>query len=576
MDGLPPTDAALDVIVVGGGSAGAVLANRLSARPSCRVLLIEAGMDIRDGATPEAILDSFAGTAYLDRRFLWNDLQVSTENRPHNVPDAPRRLRKYEQGRVLGGGSSINGQLASRGVPSDYDAWETLGAAGWTWDSVLPYFRKLEHDVDFEGPLHGRGGPIPVRRLFQDQWPEHAKATAQAFAEIGLPYLADQNGEFGDGHYPAAITNLYDRRVPTALGYLGPTVRARPNLTILTETEVTGLDVREGRCVGVRARLADGSAAAWTAREVILSCGAIYSPAQLLRAGIGPAPALRALGIPVVADRAGVGRGLMDHPSISVAAFIKPRARINGRTRRHLMLGLRFSSGMEGLPQGDMGGTVASKTAWHAVGDRICSISIWVNKTLSRSGEVRLRSADPAAQPEVDFNLLSDSRDTMRLMSAFRRMAGVFAHPVMRQVTADPFPANFGEKVRQIGQINRKNRILTGMLGRMLDGPDWFRGALIRNLIVEGHSLEHLLADEDALEAHIRRNATGVWHASCSCRMGAADDPGAVVDEQGRVHGVPGLRVVDASIFPAIPCSNTNLPTIMVAERIADLMLAEA
>ena len=221
-DGTRVLSATFDYIIVGGGSAGCILANRLSARSSNRVLLCEAGEDTPDGRVPEAILDSRSGLASRDPRFLWHRLRVTTECIPHNDPDAsrPREVR-YEQARVLGGGSSINGQLANRGSPADYDDWETRGATGWRWETVLPFFRKIERDINFDGPLHGSEGYIPVRRVLPDNWSDHAKAVAEACKLAGFDYVADQNGEFEDGYYPLAISNLYDRRVSAAIGYLG-------------------------------------------------------------------------------------------------------------------------------------------------------------------------------------------------------------------------------------------------------------------------------------------------------------------------------------------------------------------
>ena len=231
-----------DYIIVGGGSAGSILASRLSARSANQVLLCEAGEDTPDGRVPEPILDSRSGYASRDPRFIWNQLRVTTEARSHNEPDAPRpRLVRYEQARVLGGGSSINGQLANRGAPHDYDEWEQRGASGWRWETVLPYFRKIERDIDFDGPLHGSDGRIPVRRVFPDNWSDYAKAVAEAFKLAGYRYVPDQNGEFQDGYYPLTMSNLYDRRVSAAVGYLGPTVRQRDNLTVMTEMQVSEL-----------------------------------------------------------------------------------------------------------------------------------------------------------------------------------------------------------------------------------------------------------------------------------------------------------------------------------------------
>ncbi|MBV9565067.1 MAG: GMC family oxidoreductase N-terminal domain-containing protein [Bradyrhizobium sp.] len=564
-----------DTIIVGGGSAGSVLAHRLSARSASQILLCEAGQDTPPGNEPPEIADSYSGTAYFDPRFHWTELKVTTQVISHNNPTEARPpLRKYEQARVLGGGSSINGQLANRGAPTDYDEWEARGAVGWSWNDVLPYFRKVERDLDFDGPYHGKDGRIPVRRIPREHWTGHAQAVAQAFELAGFSFLPDQNGEFTDGYFPITHSNAEERRVSAAMGYLDRETRKRPNLTISTHTQVKELLFEGTRCIGIRCEV-DGREQEFRGREIVLSCGAIHSPAHLLRAGIGPVGHLKDLGIEVRMGLAGVGQRLMDHPSIALSSFVRRGARMNAHTRRHLQVGLRYSSGIEGAPKGDMFVAALTKSAWHAVGEQIGSLLAFVNKTYSETGQVKLASRDSRAEPVVEFNLLSDKRDLDRLMSGFRKMAAMQMSAPIAAVTDKPFPAAYSDRVRKIGVVNTKNKVLTSIAAALMDGPAALRHYVIDNFVVEGFTFDQVMNDDEALEAFVRKATIGVWHASCSCRMGRDDDPLAVVDTQGRVKGVQGLRVVDASVFPVVPCANTNFPTLMTAEKIADVMLAQ-
>ncbi len=321
-----------DIVVVGGGAAGCPLAARLSERNSIRVLLIEAGTDYPPGQEPPEILDIFAATAYADRRFIWSGLKAAYGPRPGNAPDQRRRAR-YPAGRVIGGGSSINGMAANRGLPSDYDAWAEAGATGWDWSGVLPFFKKLETDSDFDGPLHGRDGPIRLQRYAPERWPGFTRGVMQAIEDQGWSNIADQNARFDDGFFPVAYSHTDTMRMGAAWRYLTAEVRRRPNLTVMGATQVDRIVFDGSRCTGVRVRGPEGEREI-RAREVIVCAGAVHSPVLLMRSGIGPASELRAHGIDVVggpprrrqAPDGAPGRQLRLLPEASRASARRPAA----------------------------------------------------------------------------------------------------------------------------------------------------------------------------------------------------------------------------------------------------------
>jgi len=554
-----------DTIIIGAGSAGCVLANRLSAQSARSVLLIEAGGDTAPGHEPADVLDTFA-SSYYNKSYMWPGLKCHWRTRDNSPETA------FDQGRIMGGGSSVMGMVALRGTPADYDGWVEQGAAGWGWRDVLPYFRKLEHDTDFSGELHGDSGPIPVRRTPRAQWPPLTRAVDDYARAHQAPYIADMNADFRDGHGSLPMSATPTRRASTAMSYLDAAVRARKNLTIMTGATAANL-IFDGRRVTGVSVIVGGESRNFGAGEVLLSAGAIHSPAILLRAGIGPAAELRALDIDIVADLPGVGRNLQNHAIVFVGAHLRRGARQPAALRPHPITCLRYSSGLSAAVPSDMFIAGHSKSSWSALGAQIANFYAAIFKPDSR-GRVTLKSVQ-AGEPRIEFNFVGEDIDLKRLMDGFRRMIGLASSEPVRALCTTVFPVRFTDKIRRLNQLTRANAIKASIIAGALDVVPPLAKIVFGQLTDTRIDLAALCNDDAALAEHIRANVAGTFHVCGTCRMGRANDAEAVVDNQGRVRGVAGLRVVDASIMPSITRGNTNIPTIMLAEKIAADICAE-
>lgn len=556
-----------DYIIVGGGSSGCIVAARLSENPAVKVILLEAGLD---AARPEDFPDlasSYPGIAYSNPRYTWKDLKASGPYQGSNQPEA--RAKRYEQARLLGGGSAINGIGANRGSPHDYDEWRDLGVEGWSWAECLPYFKKLERDLDIDDELHGKTGPFPIRRRGAEIWTPFTHAMLALCAERGIPFLPDQNGKWDDGIFEMAVNmDEQKRRVSTAWAYLTPDVRRRPNLEIRTETTVSRILISEGRAKGVIARRGNVQEKL-AAHRVVVCAGALATPAILMRSGVGPAPHLGDCGIETVQDLPGVGQNLMEHPSSGLVPFLKPSARQKGPLDYHIPIGYRFSSGVEGCAPGDMHMNFVTRAAWHSVGGQLGALFFWVNKSYSK-GQLMLDPAAPDGPPRIDFRLLSDRRDLVRLADAFERAVSLGTDPRLSSVVSGLYAGGMSEFGKLFSTQSRLGALITGIGALGIDMIGKYRDKAFPHMLSNFNDPKRLAGNRAELEAYISETVGGVWHPTCTCRMGPDSDKLAVTDAKGKVRKLDGLYISDASIMPTIPCANTNLPTIMMAEKIAD------
>lgn len=563
-----------DYIIIGGGSAGCVLANRLSASERVRVALFEAGPDTPPDDVPESIYAEGYLPDYFQEHRYWTRLKVYRDAVGNRSPAEVARdmsSHRYEQAKIMGGGSSVNAQVAIRGLPSDYDEWGSMGALDWSWESCLPYFRRLERDMDFGGELHGKDGPIPIRRTFPSEWADFALAFRDALARHGLRYLPDCHAEFGSGCFPFPKNNVYGRRVSTAIAYLDSSTRLRPNLDIFPESFVEQLEFEGQRPVAITVHRA-GSRQRFSAREIIVSAGALHSPAILMRAGIGPGDHLQELGIPVRAERPGVGSNLQDHPLVGIGVHLKPSARLGQNIKNSFLMYTRFSSGLDGCPANDMKMSLGNRFDQTKVGHQFAAVRVGPDKAYSR-GHVRLLSSRALDEPLVSFNLLSDPRDVRRMIDGIRFAYRVLMTDPVPETTYSIFAGVYTDWIRRLSNKSWHNQLITSIGALLLDSGDAIRGALMRMVKSPDFDIHGMIDDDRAVEDFARSAVLGNWHACGTCAMGTEGNRMAVVDGAGRVHGVEGLRVVDASIMPSIPCANVNLTTIMLAEKLADAIL---
>ena len=498
-----------DIVVIGAGSAGAVIASRASEDPRRSVLLIEAGPDYANtGQTPYDLVNSH------NNSYTAHDWGFSYQ------PTETGASRPFPRGRVTGGSSAVNTTIALRGMPEDYDGWAAEGNPEWSWENVLPAFKRLERDLDFgDRPYHGDAGPISIRRYGWDELTRVHQAWLEASDELGFPRCEDANDPDSWGSGPHPMNKLGRLRISTAIGYLSA-ARARPNLAIRANTLTRRLLVENGR-IGAAEVETDGVTSVVRGRLFVLSAGALQSPAILLRSGIGPKGEVTRHGIELLRDVPGVGQNLCDHPALAVAVRAKDPSILDA-DQPIVQTILRYTA-----PDSDQRNDLQIEAfSFSPRGGRLDAFA--VAAVLEQSygrGTLTLASADPHDGPVTQQRFCEDERDTRRLVACFR--------DCLRFVEAGPL------------------------------------AAIIDDVVFP--TPERELTDETIVSL-LRRLAASGFHPCGTVKMGPQTDVGAVVDQYGRAHALDGLVVADASIMPSVPRANTNLTSIMIGEMVGEWM----